>query len=66
MKKIHSPFDIVEKERTSETDKFHLDRIDKKILNYLQENNQITNVDLAEKVGISPPPCFRRVKAQRI
>ncbi len=44
---------------------FTLDKIDKKILNILQINNQITNLELAEKVGISPPPCFRRVKRLR-
>ncbi len=42
-----------------------LDKIDRKILNILQENNQITNLALAEKVGISAPPCFRRVKRLR-
>jgi Lrp/AsnC family leucine-responsive transcriptional regulator len=44
---------------------FKLDAIDKKILNILQENNQITNVELAEKVNLSAPPCFRRVKRLR-
>lgn len=42
-----------------------LDRIDFKILNLLQQNNQITNLELADQVGISPPPCFRRVKRLR-
>jgi Lrp/AsnC family leucine-responsive transcriptional regulator len=42
-----------------------LDRIDRKILNILQNDNQITNLALAERVGISPPPCFRRVKRLR-
>jgi len=44
---------------------FLLDKIDKQILNILQQDNQITNLVLAEKVGISPPPCFRRVKRLR-
>jgi Lrp/AsnC family leucine-responsive transcriptional regulator len=39
-----------------------LDRLDRRILNILQTNNQITNLELAEQVGLSPPPCFRRVK----
>ncbi|MCW8386333.1 Lrp/AsnC family transcriptional regulator [Fluoribacter dumoffii] len=43
----------------------HLDKIDRKILNLLQKDNQITNLALAEKVGISAPPCFRRVKRLR-
>ena len=39
-----------------------LDLIDKKILNKLQENGRISNVDLSKSVGISPPPCLRRVR----
>jgi DNA-binding Lrp family transcriptional regulator len=39
-----------------------LDAIDWKILKALQANGRITNVDLAEIVGISAPPCLRRVK----
>lgn len=42
-----------------------LDRIDRKILNLLQENNLLTNLDLADQVGLSPPPCLRRVKRLR-
>ena len=40
-----------------------LDKIDKKILKELQSNGRITNVDLAKNVGISAPPCLRRVRA---
>jgi len=40
-----------------------LDHIDLKILESLQENGRITNVELAEKVGITAPPCLRRVRA---
>ena len=39
-----------------------LDAIDVKILKILQERADISNVDLAEKVGLSPSPCLRRVK----
>jgi len=39
-----------------------LDRIDRKILEQLQNNARITNLDLADKVGLSPTPCLRRVK----
>ena len=39
-----------------------LDRIDIKILSTLQSNGNITNVDLAEMVGLSPSPCLQRVK----
>lgn len=42
-----------------------LDRIDRRILNVLQENNQITNLELAARVGLSPPPCLRRVRRLR-
>jgi len=39
-----------------------LDPIDKKILKLLQDNSQISNQDLADKVALSPSPCSRRVK----
>ena len=42
-----------------------LDRIDRRILNQLQKDNQISNVRLAEQVGLSPPACLRRVKRLR-
>ena len=40
-----------------------LDRIDLRILRDLQEHGRMTNVDLARRAGISPPPCLRRVRA---
>ena len=40
-----------------------LDAVDIKILATLQDQGRITNVDLAEKVGITAPPCLRRVRA---
>src|SRR5436190_21688157 len=39
-----------------------LDRIDLKILAELQKNGRITNVDLADAIGLSPSPCLIRVK----
>jgi DNA-binding Lrp family transcriptional regulator len=39
-----------------------LDRIDRKILLDLQNNGRMTNVELAERAGISAPPCLRRVR----
>jgi len=42
-----------------------LDRIDRRILNQLQRNNQISNVDLADLVGLSPPACLRRTRRLR-
>src|SRR5262249_7569639 len=40
-----------------------LDAIDRQILKELQEDGRITNVELARRVGISAPPCLRRVRA---
>jgi len=40
-----------------------LDAIDRKILKELQDDGRITNVELADRVGVSPPPCLRRVRA---
>jgi DNA-binding Lrp family transcriptional regulator len=39
-----------------------LDRIDRRILSDLQSNGRMTNVELAERAGISAPPCLRRVR----
>ena len=39
-----------------------MDRTDKKILDILQNNCQISNQDLADQVALSPSPCLRRVK----
>lgn len=39
-----------------------LDAIDWKILRELQNEGRITNVELSQRVGISAPPCLRRVK----
>jgi len=40
-----------------------LDAIDQKILKELQDDGRITNVELSRRVGISAPPCLRRVRA---
>ena len=39
-----------------------LDAIDRRILAALQRDGRLTNVELAEAVGLSPSPCLRRVK----
>jgi Lrp/AsnC family leucine-responsive transcriptional regulator len=39
-----------------------LDKAEKEILRLLQENARISNVELADKVGLSESPCFRRTK----
>lgn len=38
------------------------DRIDRRILEAMQKNGRISNLELAELVGLSPTPCSRRVK----
>lgn len=40
-----------------------LDAIDIKILNALQEDGRLSNVELSERVGLSPSPCLVRVRA---
>lgn len=40
-----------------------LDRIDRRILEALQDDAAISNVELAERVHLSPSPCLRRVRA---
>jgi len=42
---------------------FRLDTTDWRILSELQRNGRITNVELARRVGISAPPCLRRMRA---
>ncbi len=44
------------------SDVYKLDRIDIKILTELQKNARLSNVNLAEAVGLSPSPCLQRVK----
>lgn len=39
-----------------------LDRIDRRILTEMQRNGRISNLELAERVGLSPTPCSRRVR----
>ena len=41
---------------------YRLDPIDRKILAELQADGRMTNVELAKRVGISAPPCLRRVR----
>lgn len=40
-----------------------MDDIDWKILKHLQDHARITNADLADRIGLSPAPCLRRVRA---
>ena len=40
-----------------------LDRYDLHILEVLQQDGRISNQDLAERIGLSPSPCLRRLRA---
>jgi len=40
-----------------------LDRYDRQILAVLQQDGRISNQDLADRIGLSPSPCLRRVRA---
>lgn len=40
-----------------------LDRYDQHILELLQQDARLNNQDLAERIGLSPSPCLRRVRA---
>jgi Lrp/AsnC family transcriptional regulator, leucine-responsive regulatory protein len=42
--------------------KCELDAIDRRIVTELQANARLSNIELADKVGLSPSPCLRRVK----
>ncbi|MFH8409175.1 Lrp/AsnC family transcriptional regulator [Streptomyces sp. NPDC018019] len=39
-----------------------LDAVDRDILFHLSRDGRLTNVELAKRVGLTPPPCLRRVK----
>ncbi|MCA4908875.1 MAG: winged helix-turn-helix transcriptional regulator, partial [Methylobacterium sp.] len=45
------------------TRSLQLDSLDWKILAELQADGSLTNVELARRVGLTPPPCLRRVRA---
>lgn len=40
-----------------------IDKFDRQILEILQQDGRIANQDLAERIGLSPSPCLRRVRA---
>lgn len=41
----------------------HLDRYDRRILELLQADGHLSNQELADRIGLSPSPCLRRVRA---
>ncbi|MEH6637943.1 MAG: Lrp/AsnC family transcriptional regulator [Porticoccaceae bacterium] len=43
--------------------KYRLDKTDCELLRHVQSNAKIPNTELADKIGLSPSPCLRRVKA---
>jgi Lrp/AsnC family leucine-responsive transcriptional regulator len=40
-----------------------MDRYDRRILDLLQKDGRLTNLELADRIGLSPSPCLRRVRA---
>lgn len=40
-----------------------LDTIDRRLLSELQDEGRVTNVELAQRVGLTAPPCLRRVRS---
>jgi Lrp/AsnC family transcriptional regulator, leucine-responsive regulatory protein len=40
-----------------------IDRYDRQILRLLQDNGRLSNQELADRIGLSPSPCLRRVRA---
>ncbi|MBC3985789.1 Lrp/AsnC family transcriptional regulator [Streptomyces sp. AC536] len=44
------------------SNKVTLDAVDRDILFHLGQDGRLTNVELAKRVGLTPPPCLRRVK----
>ncbi len=44
------------------SNKVTLDAVDRDILFHLSQDGRLTNVELAKRVGLTPPPCLRRVK----
>jgi DNA-binding Lrp family transcriptional regulator len=41
----------------------NLDTIDRRLLSELQDDGRVTNVELAQRVGLTAPPCLRRVRS---
>jgi Lrp/AsnC family transcriptional regulator, leucine-responsive regulatory protein len=58
-----TPKDIFMKDTRGPNTPHPLDRIDRRILAALQEDADLSNQALAERVGLSPSPCLRRVRA---
>lgn len=44
------------------SNEYIIDAVDREILFQLREDGRLSNVELARRVGLTPPPCLRRVK----
>lgn len=44
------------------SNEYTLDSVDREIMFQLQQDGRLPNVELARRVGLTPPPCLRRVK----
>ncbi|MFK0132429.1 Lrp/AsnC family transcriptional regulator [Streptomyces rubiginosohelvolus] len=44
------------------SNELRIDAIDRDILFHLSQDGRLTNVELAARIGLTPPPCLRRVK----
>lgn len=44
------------------SNKVSIDALDREILFHLRRDGRLTNVELAKRVGLTPPPCLRRIK----
>ncbi|WP_037456235.1 Lrp/AsnC family transcriptional regulator [Skermanella stibiiresistens] len=47
----------------TDRDQKRISTVDRKILSILQGEGRVTNIDLAERIGMAPSPCLRHVKA---
>ena len=62
--RVSAPLSMIIRERKGiALRRIRLDRIDRGILQNLQADGRMTNVELARRVGITAPPCLRRVRA---
>jgi Lrp/AsnC family leucine-responsive transcriptional regulator len=60
---IWNTFSRILRKMTNQSNPVQLDRYDRHILAVLQEDGRISNQDLADRIGLSPSPCLRRVRA---
>jgi DNA-binding Lrp family transcriptional regulator len=54
---------MLQRIQSEKDEHMRFDDIDVRILGLLQDNGRMTNVELAERVGLTAPPCLRRVRA---